>query len=461
MQQVWKTQARSGILPVLSVVPVLFAMSCQTVPIEELPPHADPSAEISKVEDGLSRAAEHQGDVLAPSYFKSTKEYLHTAKVERDKNAANKKILHEVAKAKAYLTRTEATIKMAEDVIPGVIEARQAALDAHALDYDRKGLEKADDRLKKITEDLEENDKSPAIKKRAALQQDYAAVELKAMQLGTTGPAEHLRDQALREGAKTHAPRTLTQLEQKIKEASSHVAINLRSKLTLRKLSESLAADGKRLLKITRDSKALNAADGEAIVLERESSAEKLAAESAQVKAKDKELAKTTEELEATEQREAELAATKSFQDKIKEAQREFSSAEVQLVQQGRTVTMRLIDLRFLPGQSSLNSNRFGLLNRVRTVIDTFAPAEVVIQGHTDATGDSASNQAVSLARAEAVRDFLESAKAKDPAKHLTMRAEGLGDQYPVASNKTVSGRAQNRRVDIVIVPQVPPPLAH
>jgi outer membrane protein OmpA-like peptidoglycan-associated protein len=293
------------------------------------------------------------------------------------------------------------------------------------------------------------------------LQQDYATVELNALQRGTTGPAEHLRDKALREGAKVHAPRTLTQLEQKIRESTNFVALNVSNKLALKKVRETLEADANRLIRITRDSKALNASDGEAIVLERESSEAKLAAKSAQVKAKDKALAETTEELAATEQREAELAEAKSLQDKIKAAQREFSSREVQMIQQGRTVTMRLIDLRFLPGQSSINSNRFVLLNRVRTVIDTFAPAEVVIQGHTDATGASATNQALSLARAEAIRDFLESARAKDPSKQLSMRAEGLGDQYPVASNKTVSGRALNRRVDIVIVPQVPPPLAH
>mgnify|MGYP006275060575 CR=1 FL=1 len=455
MQQFWKSHALTTILP------ALFAASCQTVPIEELPPHADPSAEIGKVEMGLADAEARQAAVLAPTYFKSAEKYLQNARIERDQNADNKKILHEVAKAKAYLTRTESTVKLAEELMPGVIAARAAALDAHALDFDRKGFERVDARLKNVTEDLEENDKSPAIKKRGGLQQDYASVELKAAQLGTTGPAEHLRDKALREGAKIHAPRTLTQVEQRIKEATSHVAMSLHDKLALKKLSESLTTDSKRLLKITRESKALNAADGEAIVLERESSEAKLAAESAQLKAKNKELAQTTEELAATEQREATLAEAKGLQDKIKAAQREFSSAEVQMIQQGRTVTMRLIDLRFLPGQTSINSNRFGLLNRVRNVIDTFAPAEIVIQGHTDASGDSARNQALSLARAEAVRDFLESARAKDSTKQISIRAEGLGDQYPVASNKTVSGRALNRRVDVVIVPQVPPPLAH
>jgi outer membrane protein OmpA-like peptidoglycan-associated protein len=455
MQHVWKPK------DLVRILPALIAMSCQTVPIEELPPNADPSVEISKVEAGLDEAEQRQADVLAPTYFKSAKEYLKTAQVERDKNKENKKILHEVAKAKAYLTRAESTVKLAEDIMPGVIEARHAALEADAVAYDRKGLESADSKLKKISKDLEENDKAPAIKRRSVLQQDYATVELNALQRGTTGPAEHLRDKALREGAKVHAPRTLTQLEQKIRESTNFVALNVSNKLALKKVRETLEADANRLIRITRDSKALNASDGEAIVLERESSEAKLAAKSAQVKAKDKALAETTEELAATEQREAELAEAKSLQDKIKAAQREFSSREVQMIQQGRTVTMRLIDLRFLPGQSSINSNRFVLLNRVRTVIDTFAPAEVVIQGHTDATGASATNQALSLARAEAIRDFLESARAKDPSKQLSMRAEGLGDQYPVASNKTVSGRALNRRVDIVIVPQVPPPLAH
>jgi outer membrane protein OmpA-like peptidoglycan-associated protein len=71
----------------------------------------------------------------------------------------------------------------------------------------------------------------------------------------------------------------------------------------------------------------------------------------------------------------------------------------------------------------------------------------IFIQGYTDSMGTSAVNDALSLRRAEAVRDYL--AAQGVPAE--SMRAEGLGAKRPVAGNSTPDGRAQNRRIEIVI----------
>ena len=71
------------------------------------------------------------------------------------------------------------------------------------------------------------------------------------------------------------------------------------------------------------------------------------------------------------------------------------------------------------------------------------------IQGYTDSMGTPAVNDALSLRRAEAVRDFL----IKQGVAADSMRAEGLGAKRPVANNGTSEGRAQNRRIEIVIAP--------
>ncbi|HMJ56064.1 MAG TPA: OmpA family protein [Polyangiaceae bacterium] len=73
----------------------------------------------------------------------------------------------------------------------------------------------------------------------------------------------------------------------------------------------------------------------------------------------------------------------------------------------------------------------------------------ILIQGYTDSMGTSAVNDALSLRRAEAVRDYL----ATQGVSAESMRAEGLGAKRPVAHNGTSDGRAQNRRIEIVIVP--------
>jgi outer membrane protein OmpA-like peptidoglycan-associated protein len=71
------------------------------------------------------------------------------------------------------------------------------------------------------------------------------------------------------------------------------------------------------------------------------------------------------------------------------------------------------------------------------------------IQGYTDSMGTPAVNDALSLRRAEAVRDFLITLGVSGER----MRAEGLGAKRPVAPNGTSEGRAQNRRIEIVIAP--------
>jgi len=72
----------------------------------------------------------------------------------------------------------------------------------------------------------------------------------------------------------------------------------------------------------------------------------------------------------------------------------------------------------------------------------------VRIDGHTDATGSVDYNNQLSLLRAQAVADVM--METGMPAAAITVR--GLGSQAPVASNQTAEGRAQNRRVVVVIV---------
>lgn len=75
------------------------------------------------------------------------------------------------------------------------------------------------------------------------------------------------------------------------------------------------------------------------------------------------------------------------------------------------------------------------------------APAGLLrLAGHTDSRGDTAKNQALSLARAEAVRAALIQLDASLAAR---LKAEGFGATQPVAPNTTLEGRAQNRRVEL------------
>jgi outer membrane protein OmpA-like peptidoglycan-associated protein len=69
------------------------------------------------------------------------------------------------------------------------------------------------------------------------------------------------------------------------------------------------------------------------------------------------------------------------------------------------------------------------------------------VDGHTDNQGEHDYNQQLSLQRANAVADELVAAGIT----RNTVSVRGMGDSVPVASNRTVAGRAQNRRVSIIV----------
>jgi len=71
------------------------------------------------------------------------------------------------------------------------------------------------------------------------------------------------------------------------------------------------------------------------------------------------------------------------------------------------------------------------------------------LDGHTDSDGSDEYNLDLSTQRARAVADYLTSQRV-NPQR---LRARGIGEREPIASNATQRGKAQNRRVEIKIVP--------
>lgn len=79
--------------------------------------------------------------------------------------------------------------------------------------------------------------------------------------------------------------------------------------------------------------------------------------------------------------------------------------------------------------------------------ISAYPDAIIVVEGHTDNVGPEEYNQELSLRRAYAVAEQLVDLGVENPI-HLY----GAGSSAPIASNDTEAGRAQNRRVDVVLV---------
>jgi len=101
----------------------------------------------------------------------------------------------------------------------------------------------------------------------------------------------------------------------------------------------------------------------------------------------------------------------------------------------------------FASGKSVLLPSAQARLNDVADALRD-SPRNIRVEGHTDSTGSDATNQALSQRRAEAVMNYLISRDI--PQSRIS--AVGLGASRPVADNSSAEGRANNRRVEIILL---------
>lgn len=103
----------------------------------------------------------------------------------------------------------------------------------------------------------------------------------------------------------------------------------------------------------------------------------------------------------------------------------------------------------FNSGRTSFRPGVKGKLDLMAGIMNEYPKVNFSIEGHTDSQGREASNLRLSERRAKAVVDYLVG-KAGISSNRLS--SKGFGEAYPIASNKTRDGRAQNRRVEIKVV---------
>ena len=124
---------------------------------------------------------------------------------------------------------------------------------------------------------------------------------------------------------------------------------------------------------------------------------------------------------------------------------REIAELNAKETERGLVVTLG--DTLFETGNSQLKGNAFANLGKLSAFLNQYPERNLVIEGHTDSVGNKSSNQALSQRRADSVRQYL--LQQGVAANRLT--AFGKGEDAPIASNDSVSGRALNRRVEVII----------
>lgn len=139
------------------------------------------------------------------------------------------------------------------------------------------------------------------------------------------------------------------------------------------------------------------------------------------------------------------------YQDNQERALRErMQGTGVDVVRDGDHITLDMPEaITFAFNSSTLNQRAYGVLDRVADTLREYDQTMIEVAGHTDSIGSDAYNDQLSRKRAQAVGDYLISRGISGQRLIIT----GAGERYPIASNDTEAGRAENRRVEMTIVP--------
>ncbi|KAA1164692.1 OmpA family protein [Pseudoalteromonas fuliginea] len=144
-------------------------------------------------------------------------------------------------------------------------------------------------------------------------------------------------------------------------------------------------------------------------------------------------------------------AAVGDYMDKQEEAFRdELAGSGVEVVREGDN--LRLVmpsNITFATDQSYISSGFNDTLNAIAKVMNKYEKTYLSVEGHTDSTGKDSYNMNLSRERAQSVKDYL----VNQQIMAARVSTKGYGETSPIATNESANGRAQNRRVEIQIVP--------
>ncbi|MGN7916956.1 MULTISPECIES: OmpA family protein [Lysobacter] len=140
-----------------------------------------------------------------------------------------------------------------------------------------------------------------------------------------------------------------------------------------------------------------------------------------------------------------------NYQDRQERALRDrMAGTGVDVVRQGDNITLNMpSNITFAFNSASLDPQFYSVLDNVASTLTEYNQTIVEVAGHTDSIGSDAVNQRLSEQRAASVGNYLMSKGLVRDRFILT----GAGKTRPIASNDTDAGRAQNRRVEITLVP--------
>ncbi|MBC2714744.1 MAG: OmpA family protein [Desulfobacteraceae bacterium] len=506
---------RSPVKLIIILITVALVSACSTTPpkpVAELPESdSNPIDEVNKIENEITVAKQNQIDILSPDMFARAENSYLKAKNEAEKKSDISVVSEYTDTARKYLHNAEENAKVARTVLEQVIESRSKARIAGATKLE-KDYQRVEDQFLILTHAIEKNNIRYSQKNAPEVDNEYRKLELRAIKIETIGEVRAILKKAKKDDITQYAPESFALAKKLLNETDAFISENPYAKEEMYKMAQNNLFMARRALAIADQCKAIESMPPEEIAFYVEDTlglittklgapdmrdqkfyiqvdnieesiqsfldnnqfmAEKLKLKRAEMEALQAEDEKRIDELnqqiaflegktieeQAANERlmaqqrsmEQKLAAARQFNQLFTEVQNYFDASEAEVYKKGNQLVIRLKGIQFPVGQAIIMPDNYLLLSKAQRAIRTFGEPSVVIEGHTDSTGTHELNKHLSQQRAESVREYL-IANQTLPAEKVI--AVGYGPERPLASNSTPEGRAINRRIDMIIVPE-------
>jgi len=479
-----------GIMAVLTAA-VWFLGACAVSKLQVAPitMSEDPIEQVNRLDQDIANARMNQLNVLSPSWFGKAEASLFEAKKGLKSRDRPSEFLQKVNYGRAQLQRAEDTGKRVRAALSDVIKARERAQAAGASNF-KEDYAEADEQFLELTKAIEKNNLPWALKNRGKVIRAFDMLELRAIK-GILVEVSKLINEAKERGAKKIAPKMFTVAQDKLSDVDAFISEQRYEKEKIDEHASEALFQARRLHQVMRQSEKIETMQPEDITLWFEAMLHKMTKRLSATDIRDENFETQVENildsvitlqddyqymvskekvlqaeiqdmelrissLERTIRKEQaskdSLAAERLFNEFYSTVRNYFKPTEAEVYKQGNQLVIRLKAMQFPVGKEVIMPSNYTLLSKIQRAIRTFGQPNVVIEGHTDSIGSDELNERLSERRADAVREYL---VANGTIPYGRISAIGYGSQQPLASNKTAEGRAINRRIDVLIMPQL------
>jgi len=441
----------------------------------------------------LAQAQSEQANILSPDNFKNAMAKYGQAAKDLQRKKGIQDIQKKLSQVRGYLNKCLDVAKLGHVTFETTLHAREDALKANATEFAREQYDDAEMEFLSATKKLERNDIRGARKKIPKIEALFRQAELTAIKVSIIGSVKNLMREAKEVEANKYAPVTYANALKLLNEAEGILNSNRRSESSAQAKAEQAEVEARHAIFLTREIRRLkkNDKEWENFLLDREALVKEAAKTIGfdatfdegmdkplksiqevgqilqgekrdllqEVAEKNQDIAGLQRELQSYREKERGLQAElqeKQYKLELKRRRDElvtsvetmFASDEAMVLRKGEDIIIRLIGLTFPSGKATIKPEFFSVLATLQRALRKFTTSPITVEGHTDSIGDDRYNENLSYERAMAVKQYL---LANMGLQETRVTALGYGESRPIASNDNALGRAQNRRIDVVI----------